>query len=190
MIDTRLLRALRALLPALLPREPYLGPRRYRIVRMRPSASSADLTRVELQIVQAATGLPDLLIVPIWPGLAGSRAELTPGAHALVQFIDGDPGQPFVSHFATADDPAWRPVHLFLDATATIQIGAGMSPAAARVGDSVDAGALQVVMGAGSVASVAWIPPGGGPPQTIATAPLFTTITGTVSSGSAKVSIE
>ena len=42
MIDTRLLRALRALLPALLPREPYLGPRRYRIVRMRPSASSAE----------------------------------------------------------------------------------------------------------------------------------------------------
>jgi hypothetical protein len=189
MSETRLIRVLEALLPRFFPREPFLGPRKYRVVRMRPSASSGVLSRVELQIVQKTVGMPDMLLVPIWAGLAGSRTEMTPGGFALVQFIDGDRQQPYVCAFATADDPAWRPVDMVLDAT-TIQLGAGMSPAAVRVGDDVDCGALQVTMGAGSVATVAWIPPGGGAPQTIAVAPLFTPITGVAAEGSAKVSIE
>jgi hypothetical protein len=127
--SSRLLEALRALLPALLPREPYLGPRRYRVVRMRPSASSSEQTRVELQIVTAATGMPDVLMVPVWPGVAGAHAELAPGAHVLVEFIDGDPEQPFVAAFSTRDDPAWRPAYLTLDAAATVRVG----PSAATV---------------------------------------------------------
>ncbi len=125
MTETRLLRALRALLPALLPREPYLGPRRYRVVRMRPSASSSEQTRVELQIVSKAVGLPDALMVPVWAGAAGAHAELAPGAHVLVQFIDGDQGQPYVCAFSTRDDPGWRPVNATLDASATVKIGPG-----------------------------------------------------------------
>lgn len=189
MSDSRLLRALRALLPALLPREPFLGPRRYRVVRMRPSASSPALTRAELQIVNAAEGLPDLLIVPIWPGLAGSSSELTRGAHVLVDFIDGDRQQPRIAAFSTADDPAWRPVNTRIDATTAIAIGAGTMRPAAGVGDTVDWGKLSVATVGGGVTTITWIPPQ--PPHTpvlITSTPVQ--IDALVSSGSAKVGIE
>jgi hypothetical protein len=123
-----------ALLPQFFPREPYLGPRRYRVVRMRPSIASADDTRVELQIVKKAVGLPDQLYIEVWPGVAGAVAEFQPGALVLVQFIDGDSEQPFISHVSTTDDPRWRPVSLRLDAESVI-LGEPGGPAAARVGD-------------------------------------------------------
>lgn len=154
MTSSRLLEALRALLPVLLPREPYLGPREYRVVRMRPSASSAEQTRVELQIVRAASGMPDQLMVPAWPGVAGAHAEATPGALVLVQFIDGDPGRPYVCAWSTRDDPAWRPATLTLDATETVAIGEeaddvllGDAVAAViREGDAVTIGAVSGVI--------------------------------------------
>lgn len=138
MTSSRLLEALRALLPALLPREPYLGPREYRVVRMRPSASSAEQTRVELQIVRAASGMPDVLMVPAWPGLAGAHAEATPGALVLVQFIDGDPGRPYVCAWSPRDDPAWRPTALTLDATGTVKVGPSATAVELAGGDVTD----------------------------------------------------
>ena len=136
--SSRLLEALRALLPVLLPREPYLGPREYRVVRMRPSASSAEQTRVELQIVRAASGMPDQLMVPAWPGVAGAHAEAAPGALVLVQFIDGDRGRPYVCAWSTRDDPAWRPTTLTLDATGTVKIGPSATAVEIAGGDVTD----------------------------------------------------
>ncbi len=187
--DSRLLRALKALFPIVFPREPFLGPRRYRVVSMKPSASSIALTRVELQIVQKASGMPDLLTVSYWPGAAGFSAELTPGAICLVDFIDGDRGQPRIAAFSTPDDPAWRPLSMRLDAVTAIQLGADGAPAAARVGDSVDMGKISVVTVGGGATTITWIPPT--PPHT----PVLITSTPTqldalVSTGSSKTVIE
>lgn len=126
-IETRLVKALKALFPVLLPERAFLCPRKYRLVRMRPSLSSSDNTRAELQIVSKATGLPDLLLIDIWPGVAGSWANLQPGTFVLVDFIDGDPGQPIARSFATADDPAWRPIDVTLDCTGTMKLGPSAS---------------------------------------------------------------
>lgn len=122
--DTRLLRALRALLPALLPREPFAYPRRYRVVRAVPALTPDAAMRAELQIVKQATGFPDMLAVSAWPGVPGAAFELAPSAEVLVEFIDGDPQQPYVSAYKTPDDPHWRPVTSKLSATDSIEIDA------------------------------------------------------------------
>lgn len=165
---SRLFEALRALLPALLPREPYLGPREYRVVRMRPSASSAEQTRVELQIVRAASGMPDQLMVPAWPGVAGAHAEAAPGARVLVQFVDGDPGRPYVCAWSTRDDPAWRPATLTLDAADAVKVG----PSATAV--ELGHGSLVVGDATGAVVRFGdWIvSPVGGAPFQLTSPPL------------------
>lgn len=183
MTDTPLMRVLRVLLPSVFPREPFAYLRRYRVIRMRPSVASAEMNRIELQIVKKATGFDDVLLVQPWPGLAGSSSQLTPGCHVLIAFIDGDREQPIVTHFSTPDDNAWKPVSLRLDAT-SIKLGSGSPPAAARVGDVVDCGSL-VYVGPGSLV---WTHPD---PTTVPPTQTGTiAIEGIVASGSAKVSIE
>lgn len=92
------------------------GPALYRVSRM-------NAERVELQLVNRRTGLPDLLPVSMWPGVAGVHATLTPGAEVLVEFIDGDRTRPIVTHFAGKDGVGWSPVELVLDGT-TVKVGA------------------------------------------------------------------
>lgn len=99
------------------------GVYRYRVVRMAGE-------RVELQAVRKAVGLPDLLPLSCWPGIAGAHAELAPGAEALVQFLEGDRGQPVVTAFAGADGPGFVPVRLTL--------GGKAGAPAARQGDIVE----------------------------------------------------
>lgn len=99
------------------------GHYRYRVVRM-----AGD--RVELQAVRKVVGLPDLLPLSAWPGIAGAHAELTPGAEVLVAFIEGDRAQPAVVAFAGKDGVGFVPVRLTLG-------GPSGSPAA-RQGDIVE----------------------------------------------------
>lgn len=96
------------------------GVSKYRVVRM-------VVDRVDLQAVRARSGLPNLLTVSMFPGFAGVHAVLTPGAEVLVQFIDGDPTQPIVTHFAGRDGAGWAPVSLTLDASTEIKLGASAS---------------------------------------------------------------
>lgn len=192
MSDSRLLAAFRALLPALLPREPFAYPRRYRVVGMKPAVESAKLTRVELQIVQKATGFPDMLMIEQWSGAAGASAELAPGSMVLVQFIDGDREQPIVTHYSMgARDPvtfisAWRPVTLEIDASTTIKLGASATKAAAREGDTVDIGTLTYT-GPGSLV---WVHPDPSHVPPTYTSPTPMPLEGLVSSGSGKTVIE
>jgi hypothetical protein len=86
------------------------GHYRYRVVAMAG-------TRVELQAVRQIVGLPDLLPLSIWPGIAGAHAELAPGAEVLVGFIEGDRAQPVVLAFAGADGPGFVPTSLTLGGT-------------------------------------------------------------------------
>lgn len=100
------------------------GKYRYRVVRM-----STD--RVELQAVRQAAGLPDVMPVSMWPGVAGAHAELAPGAEVLVEFIEGDRTMPVITHFAGKDGVGHVPVSLTL---------CGSEQAAARQGDLVQSG--------------------------------------------------
>jgi hypothetical protein len=99
------------------------GPWRYRVVRMAAG-------RAELQPVNASAGLPDISGIEVWPGVASAHAELTPGSHALVQFIEGDRAQPIVTHVAPRGASGWIP--------STVTIGGESGPPAARQGDAVE----------------------------------------------------
>ena len=127
----RLVRALRALVRDALPRLAYLAPRRYRIVEQIGE-------RLTLQAVRAAAGVPDLLMVPVSPGVAGTRAEHTPGAVCVVQFLDGDPSAPMVTHFEAADGNGWLPVGLTLDATGAVKVGPSADLVELAGGDVTD----------------------------------------------------
>src|SRR5262249_52787036 len=73
--------------------------------------------------VRKLAGLPDLLPVSILPGMAGLSAVLTPGSIVLVEFIEGDPSLPIVTHFEAKGGAGFLPVSLFLDATGAVNIG-------------------------------------------------------------------
>lgn len=91
---------------------------RYRVIKVAPADK-----RLHLQIVSKRSGFPDMLPISIWPGLPGGHGEPTPGAVVLVQFIEGDPGQPIVTHFARKEDGAFLPVRASLDATDLVRLG-------------------------------------------------------------------
>jgi hypothetical protein len=99
------------------------GHYRYRVVRMAGR-------RVELQAVRRIVGLPDLLPLSTWPGVAGAHAELAPGAEVLVGFVEGDRAQPVVLAFAGPDAPGFVPTQLTLGGTSGAPV--------ARQGDVVE----------------------------------------------------
>jgi hypothetical protein len=68
------------------------GKYRYRVIAM-----SGD--RVALQVVRKAVGVPDLPIVSMWPGTAGTWARLAPSAEVLVEFEAGDTAYPMITGF-------------------------------------------------------------------------------------------
>lgn len=89
-----------------------VGPRRYRVVRMAGE-------RVELQAVRRSAGIPDMLPISMWPGVAGVHATLTPGTEVLVDFIEGDRTQPIVVGFVGSGGPGFAPVRLDFGASPT-----------------------------------------------------------------------
>lgn len=115
----RLLGSLKASILAALPTIPYWVPRRFRVIQMH-----AGDNRVELQAIQKSLLFPDVLPISINPGMAGLWAKLTPGTVVVVQFVDGDPSLPIVTHFAAPDDGGFLPLELYLDASSKVTIGA------------------------------------------------------------------
>ena len=104
---------------------PIYGKYRYRVVFQR------DDGRLELQAVRRDAGLPDLKPIRVWPGVAGAAAKLTPGTEVLVEFVEGDPQQPIVTHFAGVDGPGFVPIEI---------VFAESEMRAARQGDLVQSG--------------------------------------------------
>lgn len=103
---------------------------RYRVIKhnMIPPGDSLGVPdRVDLQPVRKLAGLPDILPVSIWPGMAGLWARLTESGEVLVQFIEGDPTQPIITHYApragTSAPPGWLPVDVYLDASGEVIVG-------------------------------------------------------------------
>lgn len=93
--------------------------------RYRVSQMSGD--RVELQAVRAAAGLPDILPISMWPGLAGVHAELAQGAEVLVEFVEGDRTMPIITGFVGKGGPGHTPQNTTIDITSTLKLGAGAS---------------------------------------------------------------
>ena len=93
---------------------------RYRVSEM-------DGDRVKLQAISAAAGLPDVLPVDMYPGLAGAHATLTPGAEVLVSFVEGSPTLPVIVQYVGKGGPGHEPATLTLDATSEIKLGAAAS---------------------------------------------------------------
>lgn len=93
------------------------GKWRYRVIEM-------DGDRVKLQAVSRAAGLPDTMPVSMGPGVAGAHAELAPAAEVLVEFIEGSPTAPIITHFAGKDGTGFVPVTLLFDASSEIKLGA------------------------------------------------------------------
>jgi hypothetical protein len=116
MTESRLLRVIRAIVRETFPNYDFHGLYRYRVVQMA-------VGRVDLQAVNKAPGLPNVLPVPIHAGMAGLSAELTPGSIVLVEFEEGDPGKPRVTHFSAKNEPGFLPVSVSLDATGAVRIG-------------------------------------------------------------------
>lgn len=114
--DHVLVGALRSLMREADPRRTFLGLYRYRVYKMQGD-------RAELQIVKPRVGLPDVLPISIMPGLAGASAELTGGAVVLVQFIEGDPSLPVVTHASKKGDTGAIPQSLIIDSFGRLDIG-------------------------------------------------------------------
>lgn len=68
---------------------------RYRIVEQ-----EAD-KRFVLQAVKPTTGIPDVLPIAYWPAVAGLKCEVGPGTTVVVEFLEGDPSLPIVTHYET-----------------------------------------------------------------------------------------
>lgn len=144
------------------------GLYRYRVTRM-----AGD--RVELQAVKRIVGLPDLLPISMWPGIAGAHAEIAPSAEVLVSFIEGDRAQPVVLHFAGKDGTGFVPERLTL--------GGVDGANAARLGDAVEVLLLP------TVASGTMMMPTGPTPFTAVLTYVTSKALGIITAGSAKVRI-
>jgi hypothetical protein len=70
----------------------FLGTYRYRIIEQIAE-------RLQLQAVDAITGLPDQLLVDKAHGLPGVTTECTPSGEVLIVFADGNRALPFVSAY-------------------------------------------------------------------------------------------
>jgi hypothetical protein len=185
--ETRLLVALERLLKQLLPELPFLRPYRYRVVQMTSSGDG----RVELQAVRKAAGLPDVLPASILPGIPGASSRLKPGAVVVVEFIEGDPQLPIVTHFEAEGGQGFLPVALALDASSSVRVGEhassvrvgpGDGQPVARKTDPVAVGQLSVIGGSGALLQFT---PAGGLPGVAASA---VTLSGVVQDGSTLLS--
>lgn len=80
--------------------------------------------RLELQAVRAADGLPNVLPISIWPGVAGAFAEIAAGAEVLVQFVGGLRSFPIVTHACPKGAGGFVPFTLKLTADSSITVEA------------------------------------------------------------------
>lgn len=157
------------------------GIYRYRAVRM-----AGD--RVDLQVVKKASGLPDVVRVPMMPGVSGAHVTLKPGCICYVQFVDGDRGDPVITSFSGKGDPSDIPDRIDL---------AGGRAAVARQGDLVQCGGVGTMVTFGTIPPT---PPGPGAvmvqnvpylisfsPNPLDVGPLQKPLYGVVATGSPKV---
>jgi hypothetical protein len=133
--ESRLLRAVRAII-----REA-LAPLQYHaIVRYRVVTHTATGARAALQAVHTKGPWPDLLPVSLLTGLPGGGAKLLPGQIVFVAFADGDPQSPVIVAY---DDV--KPLEVKIDASGDVNLGPAVG-AAARYGDTATLGSASGIL--------------------------------------------
>jgi hypothetical protein len=172
-VDDRALHAFRELVRAVLPQLALLGVWEYRV-------EVGGTSSVTCSPVDPSLGLPGGVVAQIWPSVLGEQVTIAPGQRVLIAFVNGDPARAV----ALAGDPSTRP-------TAAALLGPGS--AAARVGDAVAAGTLAWASAGGGTIAVTYAP-ASGPPLVLtltgtASGPPLVPVNGSVTSGSAKVTI-
>lgn len=88
--------------------------------------------RLNLQAIDSAPGLPDIIPIPVMPGMAGLSAKLTPSQTVRVIFLEGDPAQPIVVGF---DENL--PQEVTIDATDFVNLGGEDGAGVGRQGDPI-----------------------------------------------------
>lgn len=105
------------------------GRWRYRVVRV-------SVDRLELQPVRRDAGLPEMLPISMWPGVAGAHAKPQLGAEVLVEFLEGDRTQPIVTGFSGKNGVGHTPDELTLSVGTVLRLGSsGASDAVALAPD-------------------------------------------------------
>jgi len=107
----------RRLVEASLPRKTFDLMYRYRV-------TGENHGRYSLRPVNPKLGLPSLQRVPVMAGVSGAKAVLRNGTSVLLSFIEGDPGQPVVTHFAPEQEDEWKPISLCIEALDWVDIKA------------------------------------------------------------------
>ena len=102
---------------------------RYRVVRMSGS-------KVELQAVSQAAGLPDLIPVSQRPGVAGAHSKLPGAMRVIVEFIEGDPTMPIVTAYEGKDGSGHETDELDLSVATTLRLGSDGASEGVTLGDS------------------------------------------------------
>ena len=139
---TKKLQAMYEIVRSWFPRYDFLGKYRYRVVSVESD------NRVKLQAVRKIAGLPNILPVKMYPGIAGCLAKLTPSSIVLVEFIEGDPALPIISSYSDSSDGGFRPANLTIDAYSSTE------SSFIRIGRSSD----QIILGAGDQQKIARYP--------------------------------
>lgn len=120
MTETKLIRALRAIVKQLTGHFEYHAFVRYRVVQKITN-------RYDLQAVCKGPW-PDVTHVSVMPGAAGYDASVTLGSIVLVCFAEGDPTLPFITHFTGPGQDSFMPISVAI---------AGADKAVSGVGDQV-----------------------------------------------------
>jgi hypothetical protein len=111
--------------------ERLFGRWRYRVVRI-------SVDRLELQPVRRDAGLPEMLPISMWPGVAGAHAKPQLGAEVLVEFIEGDRTQPIVTGFAGKDGIGHAPDELTLSVGTVLRLGGSAASDAVALAPDVN----------------------------------------------------
>lgn len=119
----RRLSALAELLEQLDPDRQYRAVWEYRVV-------SQIAQKVNLQIVNSSTGMPDLSLVPVRAGLPGANCQVALGSRVLVAFADASPSRPVVVAHEDWDGGGFKPILTEIDAQTVVKLGAGIKPVA------------------------------------------------------------
>lgn len=122
--DSRLAGIFADLTISAVPRLPFAFLYEYRVVSM---ASDRVYVQYVADPLDTAKGpeFPDGMPLSFAPGMAGLKAQLTPGSRVFVTFVAGNPGRPLIVAFGGPDAPGFAPLSASLDATSSVAIGAG-----------------------------------------------------------------
>lgn len=111
-------------------RATYLRVYRYRLVQYQGNGPAGGPSRMALQSATPGTGMPDMLPIAPWSGVAGVVSQLAPSQEVLVVFEDANPSLPRVigySLVASGTEPVGAvsslPLSTTIDAKTELDVG-------------------------------------------------------------------